>query len=92
MHTPEYYEKQKIKKYLDSIGAWHFSPFMAGRGASGVPDIICCLHGRFVAIEVKREGKFPTTIQARRIMEIEAAKGRAVWGDAERVISLLRLL
>ena len=63
MKTPESYEKADIKKYLDSIGAWHFSPYMAGFGKAGVPDIVFCYQGRFGAIEVKREGKTPTKLQ-----------------------------
>ena len=59
MRTPEGYEKDEIKKYLDSIGAWYFCPYMAGFGKSGVPDIVACIQGKFWAIEVKREGKEP---------------------------------
>lgn len=92
MHTPEWHEKQKIKKYLDQRGAWHFSPFMAGRGTAGVPDIIACMSGRFVAIEVKRPGKRPTLLQIRCLMAIDKRNGIAVWGDAEKVIPLLDLL
>lgn len=89
MHTPEWHEKQKIKKYLDQRGAWYFCPFMAGRGKAGVPDIIACLDGHFIAVEVKRPGKKPTAIQLRRIEEIEKTMGRAFWGDADRVLKLL---
>jgi hypothetical protein len=89
MRSPEGFEKQAIKKYLDSIGAWHFSPYMAGFGKSGVPDIVCCLDGKFIGIEVKREGKEPTVIQNRRMEEISTAGGVAIWGTAEKVINEL---
>lgn len=90
MKTPEGYEKDEIKKYLDSIGAWYFCPYMAGFGKSGVPDIICCIKGFFWAIEVKRPGKAPTTIQRRRMQEIETAEGFAVAGTAAHVIPHLK--
>ena len=86
MKTPESYEKADLKKYLDSIGAWHFSPLMAGFGKSGVPDIVFCYRGRFGGIEVKREGKTPTQLQYWRMDEIRGAGGSAFWGTAEKVI------
>jgi Holliday junction resolvase len=92
MKTPESKEKAKIKKYLGSIGAWHFSPYMAGFGKSGVPDIVCCYKGQFWAIEVKREGKPPTELQKRRMQEIERAGGVALWGTAEKVIRELAII
>lgn len=85
MKTPESYEKAEIKKYLDSIGAWYMLPYMAGRGKSGVPDILACIKGAFVAIEVKREGKQPTPLQWKRMDEIRQAGGWAFWGTAHYV-------
>jgi len=92
MRSPEGHEKQAIKKYLDSIGAWYFSPYMAGFGKSGVPDIVCCLNGKFIGIEVKRDGKVPTVIQNRTMEEISAVGGIAIWGTAEKVIAELGCL
>ena len=86
MKSPEGFEKDDICKYLDSIGAWYFRPYMAGFGKSGVPDIIACIDGIFFGIEVKREGKGPTKRQQARIDEIKAAGGEATWGTAEKVI------
>lgn len=86
MKTPEGYEKADIKKYLDKIGAWHFSPYSAGFGKSGVSDIIACIDGVFWAMEVKREGKEPTILQYKRIKEIIEAGGCATWGTADKVI------
>jgi Holliday junction resolvase len=86
MKTPESYEKAEIKKYLDSIGAWYFCPYMAGFGKSGVPDIVACIQGQFWAIEVKRPGKTPTKLQSTRIEEILKAGGFALAGTADTVI------
>ena len=86
MKSPEGFEKDEIKKYLNSIGAWHFSPFMAGFGKTGIPDIICCILGAFWGIEVKREGKGPTQLQLLRIVEIKKAGGQATWGTASKVV------
>jgi len=90
MKTPESYEKDDICKYLDSIGAWYFRPYMAGFGKSGVPDIIACINGTFCGIEVKRPGKEPTVRQALRMGEIRKAGGFAIAGSAVAVIPLLK--
>jgi Holliday junction resolvase len=87
MKSPEGYEKDDICKHLDSIGAWYFKPYMAGFGKSGVADIIACIAGTFWSVEVKREGKVPTKLQAARIDEVRQAGGKATWGTAKMVIA-----
>lgn len=94
MKTPESYEKDEIKKYLNKSKplVWYFSPSMNGFGKSGVPDIVGCIDygrwsGMMFGIEVKRPGKEPTAIQWKRMAEIEAAGGKAFWGTAEKVIA-----
>lgn len=89
MKSPEGYEKDAIKKYLVSIHAWHFMPYMAGYGKSGVPDIIFCYRGQFGSIEVKRESKKPTVRQDQRLREVHQAGGWAFWGTASKVIEEL---
>lgn len=91
MKTPEGYEKDDICAYLDKLAlCWYMKPATFGYGKSGVPDIIVCLGGRFVGIEVKRPGKVPTPIQVRRMDEIRAAGGLAFWGTAEKVLAELK--
>lgn len=88
MRGPESYEKEAIKKFLDSLGpeCWHYAPYMKGFGKNGVPDRVGCFKGRFFSIEVKREGPKPTPIQIRRMEEISKAGGWAVAGTAAVVI------
>ena len=86
MRSPEGYEKAEIDAFLKSIGAYVVTVTTFGYGGSGAPDRVCCLGGRFVGIEVKREGKEPTAIQDRRMSEIRKAGGVAFWGTSEKVI------
>lgn len=86
MRSPEGYEKDDIKKFLNMLQCWFFSPYMRGMGKNGVPDIVGCYKGRFFSIEVKREGGKPTAIQSRRMQEIVDAGGLAFCGCAEIVI------
>ena len=46
-------------------------------GTAGIPDIICCCRGRFMAFEVKTENGQPTTLQLATIRKIQRAGGTA---------------
>ena len=46
-------------------------------GTAGIPDIICCISGRFVAFEAKRPGNKPTELQKKAISDIWKAGGLA---------------
>lgn len=48
MKSPEGYEKDEIKKYLTSIGAWFCMIPANGYGASGQPDIAACIRRLFI--------------------------------------------
>lgn len=78
-NTPEGKVKDAVKKFLKSRGAWYFMPVSNGMGQVGIPDIICCYKGIFVAIEAKAPGKRAavTPNQLRVIGEIQKADGFA---------------
>ena len=46
-------------------------------GTAGLPDIICCINGRFVAFEVKTPSGKLTKLQEITIQRIQTAKGKA---------------
>ena len=79
--TPEGRVKAKIKDYLRSIGAYFFMPVQTGYGASTL-DILCCINGWFVGIEVKRPGEVPTRRQKICMMEIDQADGIAFYATS----------
>jgi hypothetical protein len=76
MRTPEAAIKKQIREWLRQEGAYIFSPVQMGYGASTL-DLLVCWKGRFVAIEVKAEGKKLTPRQELLTSEIRAAGGRA---------------
>ena len=67
--------QKEIIKYLESIGAYVIKTIKTNR--AGTPDIIACLNGRFIAIEVKRKGNKPTPLQLAKIEQIRASSGIA---------------
>jgi hypothetical protein len=81
--TPEGKVKDACKKYLKSIGAWFFMPVSNGMGQVGIPDIICCYKGMFLAVETKAPGKRANTTpnQDRVIEAIQKADGWAIVVD-----------
>jgi len=46
-------------------------------GTAGLPDIICCIGGRFIVFEVKTPKGKLTKLQEITITKIKAAKGKA---------------
>lgn len=60
-------------KNLDGCFAWKEHGGMYG--TAGLPDIIVCLQGRFIGIEVKKPGGKLTKLQEITIRDIERAGG-----------------
>lgn len=75
--TPEAKVKKAVKAILDELHVYHFSPFQAGMGRAGIPDIICCYNGRFIGIECKAGNNITTALQNRELAAIHAAGGFA---------------
>jgi Holliday junction resolvase len=94
--TPEGKVKAKVVKILRDEDAYYFFPATHGYGRSGVPDIVCCVAGKFLAIECKAGGNKPTALQVREIETIRQAGGVAVvaneanWDEIRELIRSLR--
>lgn len=79
--TPEKVVKDKVTSVLKSEEVYYFFPATHGYGRSGVPDIIACVNGFFLAIETKANGNKPTALQIREIETIRRNNGVAVVVD-----------
>ena len=75
--TPEAKVKAKVVKLLRQYNVYYFFPPANGYGRSGIPDIIACVNGKFVAIECKAGANKPTELQNLEISGIRRAKGVA---------------
>ena len=76
-------------KTLSGCFSWkqHGSPY----SAAGLPDIVCCINGRFVAFEVKTENGTTTVLQDRTLSRIRDAGGAAhVVRSLDEVKNILR--
>lgn len=76
--TPEKKVKDKVVRVLKEEGVYYFFPATHGYGRSGVPDIVCCINGHFIGIEVKAGKNKPTALQVAEIEAIRRNNGTAV--------------
>jgi Holliday junction resolvase len=72
---PEGKVKAAVRKLLDRLGIYHFMPPGMGLGRSGIPDIIGCYQGRFIAIECKAGKGKVTALQQRELEWINDVGG-----------------
>lgn len=73
-------EKQfenKIKSFLKDKGIYHFKFWAGPYSKVGIPDIIACVNGRFVGIEVKGPNGRASEIQKYNIKKINESGGLA---------------
>lgn len=68
--------ENKIKKFLKDNECW-FIKYWAGAAftKSGIPDILACVNGYFLAIEVKGPKGEPSELQKYNIEKIQKAGG-----------------
>lgn len=67
--------ENKIKKFLDEQKCWHVKYFANAYTRSGIPDLLCCVNGYFLAIEVKAENGKATDLQKWNIETIRYCGG-----------------
>lgn len=69
--------ENKIKRYLKDRGWWNVKFFANGYTKAGVPDILTCVNGYFVGIEVKATNGKPSELQLHQIQDIRDSGGLA---------------
>lgn len=74
---PEKTFETKIKHFIESEGGWYVKFFANAYTKSGIPDILACINGYFVGIEVKAENGVVKPLQKRKCEDIRKAGGFA---------------
>lgn len=90
--TPEAKVKLKVTGLLKTHGAYYFYPVTGGFGASGIPDIIGCINGRFFAIECKAGDNKPTALQQHHLNMIQNMGGHALVVNETNISSVEELM
>lgn len=83
--TPEGKVKDKVKRLFKAMDVYYAMPATGGYGASGVPDFLVCLKGKFIGVECKAGKGKPTALQLKNLAEIEASGGIAVVVNEENL-------
>lgn len=83
--------QEKILQYLKQLPeVWFFKTHGGMYQLAGIPDIILCYKGCFIALEIKRPGGKATKLQEKVLRDIAKAGGTTavVYGveDVKRVI------
>jgi hypothetical protein len=83
---------KQIRQVLAYAGAMTIKIAGGPYQKPGISDLLVCLSGRFIAIEVKRPGHHPTPLQVDFIKQVQAAGGIGfVTYSVEEVIEKLGL-
>lgn len=85
--------ENKIKRYLKDHDCWYVKYFANRMTKSGVPDILACVNGYFIAIEVKASNGHPSDLQIWNRDQIRKSGGIAIilypeqWEDFKLLIT-----
>lgn len=67
--------ENKIKQLLKDNGCWFVKFFANAYTKSGIPDLLTCVNGYFVGIEVKAPNGKPSELQKYNVREINKSGG-----------------
>lgn len=68
--------QNKIVQYLkQQPNTWFFKTHGGMYQVAGIPDILLCYNGHFVALEIKRPGEKATKLQEKVLRDIKEAGG-----------------
>ena len=69
--------ENKIKDYLKERGCYRVKYFGCSYSEAGTPDILACVKGYFLAIEVKAQTGKPSELQLAKIEQLRGGNSRA---------------
>ena len=70
--------EQRVKQYLSDQGCWVLKTWSNGVQREGVPDLLICINGYFLAVELKAANGKPSSLQLWNVEQIRAAGGIAI--------------
>ena len=76
--TPEKKVKDKVRAIVEGAKGVATLTVQNGMGTNGTSDFLCCVDGRFLAIETKAGNGKPTELQKHYLSRVHAAGGIAL--------------
>lgn len=75
--TSEYAFQKRVLEDLKKLDIYVVKTVRSNR--NGVPDILMCINGRFIGLELKRDGEKPDPIQNHHLKLIRESGGVGLW-------------
>lgn len=70
--------ENKVKKYIEDQGGWQVKFFANRMTKNGIPDVLACVKGYFLAVETKAQNGKPSELQKYHVKKINEAGGYAI--------------
>lgn len=70
--------ENRVKNFLRDNNIWYIKIFGGGFQRAGIPDLLCCIDGLFMAIELKSENGTVSELQKMNIDKIKKSGGIAI--------------
>lgn len=70
--------QQHVQKLIHNRGGWCFKVHGSELQPAGIPDIVGCYKGLFIAVETKMPGNYPSAIQEYRMARMKLAGARVL--------------
>ena len=74
---PEKLFENRVKDFIIGQGGWLVKFFANRMTKKGIPDILACINGYFLAIEIKAQNGKPSKLQIMNCDKIKASGGQA---------------
>lgn len=74
---PEKTFENKVKTFIKAQDCWFVKFFANKMTKEGIPDVLSCINGYFVAVEIKAQNGKPSDLQIYHCEEIRKAGGFA---------------
>lgn len=81
--------KRSIMKWLRARPDRVWCVKLTGANGAGKPDVIACVNGQFVAMEIKQPGESATKLQARELRMIQHVRGSALVVESLRDVRMV---
>jgi len=82
----------RVEKELKKRDIWYMKVWGNMYQKSGVPDILACINGKFVGIELKTNTGKTSEIQKKNLSEIRNCGGIGIWvkeSDEKRLVEVI---
>jgi Holliday junction resolvase len=70
--------ENRMKKFVETCGGWQVKFHANMFTKTGIPDVLMCVKGRFIAVEVKASKGRPSPLQIHHLKQIDNAGGYAI--------------